>query len=110
MAYKQNAGRGKLRNLNIEALTNGGGNPTDPPKKEMVTVKTSDGYDIDVVKDSNMHKQFKEMGSVIQSMRSINVNEETDPRKSGISETDKKARINALRTKDQLKKDPNSGN
>lgn len=110
MAYKQNAGRGNLRNLNIDALTNGGGNPTDPPKKEMVTVQTSDGYDIDVAKDSNMHKQFIEMGSVLNSMRAINVNEKTDPRRSGISGTDKKARIKALTTRNQLKKDPNSGN
>ena len=113
MAYKQNAGRDNLTNLNIAALTNGGDNPTDPPKKkvnEMVTVQTSDGYDIDVAKDSNMHKQFKEMGSVIQSMRSINVNEKTDPRTSNISQEDMKARIKALTTRDQLKKDPNSGN
>ena len=99
MAYKQNAGRDNLTNLNIAALTNGGDNPTDPPKKkvnEMVTVQTSDGYDIDVAKDSNMHKQFKEMGSVIQSMRSINVNEKTDPRTSNISQEDMKARIKAL--------------
>lgn len=108
MAYKQNAGRGNLKNLNIEALTNGGGKPKKKVN-EMVTVQTSDGYDIDVAKDSNMHKQFIEMGSVIQSMRPIKVNKETDPRASNISKADMEARIKALTTRDQLR-DPNSGN
>ncbi len=39
-----------------------------------------------------------------------NVNKDTDPRTSGISEADMKARIKVLTTRNQLKKDPNSGN
>tara|TARA_R110000772_G_scaffold74464_1_gene162154 strand:- start:57 stop:803 length:747 start_codon:yes stop_codon:yes gene_type:complete len=36
MAYKQNAGRDDLRNLSIEALTNGGTDPTDPKPNGVV--------------------------------------------------------------------------
>lgn len=94
MAYKQNAGRGSLRNLNIEALTNGG--DKDKPKPEVVSVPTSDGYNIDVNKNTPMYKQYEEFGSVLQSQRAITVNEDTDPRLTGLSNAARTARIKAL--------------
>ena len=111
MAYKQEFGRASVTNKMVDEITGGykNGGDKDKPKPKVVTVQTSDGYDIDVNENSAMHKQFKEMGSVIQNQRAITVNEKTDPRRSKISEVDKKARIKALSTRNQMK-DPNSGN
>jgi len=111
MAYKQEFGRAPVTNKMVDEITSGykNGGDKDKPKPKVVTVQTSDGYDIDVNENSAMHKQFKEMGSVIQNQRAITVNEKTDPRRSKISEADKKARIKALSTRNQMK-DPNSGN
>ena len=112
MAYKQEFGRAPVTNKTVDEITGGykNGGDKDKPKPKVVTVQTSDGYNIDVNENSAMHKQFKEMGSVIQNQRAITVNEKTDPRRSKISEADKKSRIKALGTRNQMKKDPNSGN
>lgn len=111
MAYKQEFGRASVTNKMVDEITSGykNGGGKDKPKPKVVSVPTSDGYKIDVNENSAMHKQFKEMGSVIQNQRAITVNEKTDPRRSKISEADKKARIKALSTRNQMK-DPNSGN
>ena len=110
MAYKQEFGRAPVTNKMVDEITSGYQNEGDngKPKPVVVSVPTSDGYKIDVNENSAMHKQFKEMGSVIQNQRAITVNEKTDPRRSKISEADKKARIKALSTRNQM--DPNSGN
>ena len=110
MAYKQEFGRASVTNKMVDAITSGykNGGDKDKPAPKVVSVPTSDGYNIDVNENSAMHKQFKQMGSVIQNQRAISVNEKTDPRTSKISEADKKARIKALSTRNQM--DPNSGN
>ena len=112
MAYKQEFGRAPVTNKMVDEITSGykNGGDKDKPKPVVVSVPTSDGYNIDVNKDTPMHKQYEEMGSVIQSQRAITVNKDTDPRVTGLSNADKKSRIKALGTRNQMKKDPNSGN
>ena len=112
MAYKQEFGRAPVTNKMVDEITSSykNGGDKDKPKPKVVSVPTSDGYKIDVNENSAMHKQYKEMGSVIQNQRAITVNKDTDPRLSGISDVDKKGRIKALSNRNQLKKDPNSGN
>ena len=111
MAYKQEFGRAPVTNKMVDAITSGYQNEgdKDKPKPVVVSVPTSDGYNIDVNKGTPMYKQYEEFGSVLQSQRAITVNKDTDPRLSGISEVDKKARIKALPNMNQMK-DPNSGN
>ena len=111
MAYKQEFGRASVTNKMVDEITSGYQNEgdNDKPKPVVVSVPTSDGYNIDVNKGTPMYKQYEEFGSVLQSQRAITVNKDTDPRLSGISEVDKKARIKALSTRNQMK-DPNSGN
>ena len=111
MAYKQEFGRASVTNKMVDEIISSykNGGDKDKPKPEVVSVPTSDGYNIDVNENSAMHKQFKEFGAVIQSQRAITVNKDTDPRLSGISDVDKKGRINALSNRNQMK-DPNSGN
>jgi len=112
MAYKQEFGRAPVTNKMVDEIITGyqNGSDNDKPKPVVVSVPTSDGYKIDVNENSAMHKQFKEMGSVIQNQRAITVNENTDPRLTGLSNVARTARIKALPNRNQLKKDPNSGN
>jgi len=112
MAYKQEFGRAPVTNKMVDEITSSykNGGDKDKPAPKVVSVPTSDGYKIDVNENSAMHKQYMEMGSVIQNQRAITVNKKTDPRASGISPADKKSRINALSNRNQIKKDPNSGN
>ena len=112
MAYKQEFGRASVTNKMVDEITSGykNGGDKDKPKPEVVSVPTSDGYNIDVNKDTPMYKQYEEFGSVIQSQRAITVNKDTDPRVTGLSNVARTARIKALPNRNQLKKDPNSGN
>jgi len=111
MAYKQEFGRAPVTNKMVDEITSGYQNTgdNDKPKPVVVSVPTSDGYNIDVNKDTPMYKQYEEFGSVLQSQRAITVNKDTDPRVTGLSDAARTARINALSTRNQMK-DPNSGN
>ena len=69
MAYKQNAGRDNLTNLNIAALTNGGTDPgTDPKKKKKVASfnnETKETSNIDVTSGSPADKLSQQFGNAI---------------------------------------------
>ena len=69
MAYKQNAGRDNLTNLNIAALTNGGTDPgTDPKKKKKVASfnnETKETSNIDVTSGSPADKLSQQLGNAI---------------------------------------------
>lgn len=112
MAYKQEFGRPPVTNKMVDEITSSYKNrgDKDKPKPEVVSVPTSDGYNIDVNKGTPMYKQYEEFGSVIQSQRAITVNKDTDPRVTGLSNAARTSRINALSNRNQIKKDPNSGN
>jgi hypothetical protein len=111
MAYKQEFGRAPVTNKMVDEITSGyqNGGDKDKPKPVVVSVPTSDGYNIDVNKDTPMYKQYEEFGSVLQSQRAITVNKDTDPRVTGLSNAARTARIKALPNRNQMK-DPNSGN
>ena len=71
MAYKQNAGRDDLTNLNIAALTNGGTDPeTDPKKKKKKKVtsfnnETKETSSINVTSGSPADKLSQQFGNAI---------------------------------------------
>tara|TARA_R110000803_G_C11769833_1_gene295108 strand:+ start:50 stop:463 length:414 start_codon:yes stop_codon:yes gene_type:complete len=69
MAYKQNAGRDNLTNLNIAALTNGGTDPeTDPKKKKKVASfnnETKETSNINVTSGSPADKLSQQFGNAI---------------------------------------------
>jgi|TARA_B110000908_G_scaffold125653_1_gene147325 hypothetical protein len=69
MAYKQNAGRDNLTNLNIAALTNRGTDPeTDPKKKKKVASfnnETKETSNINVTSGSPADKLSQQFGNAI---------------------------------------------
>ena len=69
MAYKQNAGRDNLTNLNIAALTNGGTDPeTDSKKKKKVASfnnETKETSNINVTSGSPADKLSQQFGNAI---------------------------------------------
>jgi hypothetical protein len=99
MAYKQEAGRGQMtktgRGTGIAALTNSGDPEKD--KKKKVTVKATGGgetWDMEVTEGTGYDKLSKKLGTVPRELRNLKgVRKGTDPFLSGISQEEKKKRM-----------------